>query len=145
MVDLQSDSSNGSFSRFWCEKVFTPRLCGKPRDFCPLNMSYIHISELPMRWLRVPGDFPCSPYPPLTSYCNDSGSQIVSSCSEKGAYLWVIPVSGHPDEYIEQTRRIRDGYRPPNRYPSSLFNVLHQKLDFIVAPPSSRSSRHHAI
>ena len=57
----------GQFRDFWCENVFTAHLWAKPCDFCPLNMSYIHISELPMRWLRVPGDFPCSPYPPLTS------------------------------------------------------------------------------
>ena len=32
---------------FWCEHVFTAHLWVKPCNFCPLNMSYIHISDLP--------------------------------------------------------------------------------------------------
>ena len=54
-----------AFLRFWCENRFTPPLWRKPRDFRPLNMSPIHISDLPMHWLRVPGDFRSPPYPRL--------------------------------------------------------------------------------
>ena len=43
----------GQFRDFWCENVFTAHLWAKPCDFCPLNMSYIHISEVPMRWFTV--------------------------------------------------------------------------------------------
>ena len=38
----------GYFHRFWCENVFTAHLWVKPCDFCPLNRSFIHISDLPI-------------------------------------------------------------------------------------------------
>jgi hypothetical protein len=31
---------------FWCENAFTAHLCVRPRDFCPLNMFYIHFPPL---------------------------------------------------------------------------------------------------
>ena len=55
----------GHFRDIRCEKVFTAHLWAKPCDVCPLNMFSIHISDLPMRWLRALGDFPSLPYPPL--------------------------------------------------------------------------------
>ena len=39
----------GSFQKIWCENVFTAQLQVDPCDFRPLNLSFIHISDLPKR------------------------------------------------------------------------------------------------
>ena len=39
----------GLFQEIWCENVFTAHVQVNPCDFRPLNLSFIHISDLPKR------------------------------------------------------------------------------------------------